>query len=153
VRQAKRPQDGLSARVRCQEFLAMISSLKHSSQPTVLLVEDDELVRDAMCKALVRAGYLVQTAATGHDAVAILRTPLSPSGIDVVLLDIQLPDVSGIDLCARFRELQPNLPVVVCTGCTDPEENAELIKLGIRGYFAKPIPMEELLATMEEVVA
>ncbi len=122
----------------------MISPLKHTShQPTVLLVEDDELVRDAMCKALVRAGYLVQTAATGHDAVAILRTPLSPSGIDVVLLDIQLPDVSGIDLCARFRELQPNLPVVVCTGCTDPEENAELIK---------PIPMEELLATMQKVV-
>jgi DNA-binding NarL/FixJ family response regulator len=42
--------------------------------------------------------------------------------------------------------------VVVCTGCTDPEENAELIKLGIRGYFAKPIPMEELLATMHDVV-
>jgi DNA-binding response OmpR family regulator len=130
----------------------MISPLKTTSQPTVLVVEDDELVRDAMCKALVRAGYLVQTAATGHDAVAILRTPLSPSGIDVVLLDIQLPDVSGIDLCARFRELQPNLPVVVCTGCTDPEENAELVKLGIRGYFAKPIPMEELLATMQQVV-
>jgi two-component system response regulator AtoC len=129
----------------------MISPLKQRAQPTVLLVEDDELVRDAMCRALVRAGYLVQTAATGHDAVAILRTPLSP--IDVVLLDIQLPDVSGIDLCARFRELQPNLPVVVCTGYTDPEENAELIKLGIRGYFAKPIPMEELLATMQEVVA
>src|SRR5262245_46723584 len=131
----------------------MISALKPSTQPTVLLVEDDELVRDAMCKALVRAGYLVQTAASGHDAIAILRTPLSPSGIDVVLLDIQLPDVSGIDLCRRFRELQPNLPVVVCTGYTDPEESATLAQLGIRGYFAKPIPMEELLATMEEVVA
>jgi DNA-binding response OmpR family regulator len=107
------------------------------------------MVRDAMFKALVRAGYLVQTAATGHDAVAILRTP---PGIDVVLLDIQLPDISGIDLCARFRELQPNLPVVVCSGCTDPEENAKLIELGIRGYLAKPIPMEELLATMEQVV-
>jgi DNA-binding response OmpR family regulator len=115
------------------------------------LVEDDELVRDAMYKALVRAGYLVMTAATGHDAIGLLRTPLSP--IDIVLLDIQLPDVSGIDLCARFRELQPNLPVVVCTGCTDPEEAAELIKLGIHGYFAKPIHMDELLAAMQAVVA
>jgi DNA-binding response OmpR family regulator len=68
----------------------MISPANHHSQPTVLLVEDDELVRDAMCNALVRAGYLVQTAATGHDAIYILRTPLSP--IDLVLLDIQLPD-------------------------------------------------------------
>jgi DNA-binding response OmpR family regulator len=131
----------------------MISPLKRFSQPTVLLVEDDELVRDAMCRALVRAGYLVQTAATGHDAIAILRTPLSPSGIDIVLLDIQLPDVSGIDLCAKFRELQPNLPVVVCTGCTDPEENAMLIKLGISRYFPKPIAMDELLEAMAEVVA
>jgi DNA-binding response OmpR family regulator len=89
-----------------------------------------------MCNALVRAGYLVQTAATGHDAIYILRTPLLP--IDVVLLDIQLPDVRGIDLCARIRQLRPNLPVVVLTGCTNPQENAELTKLGIRGYFAKP---------------
>lgn len=129
----------------------MISHRKRPFQATVLLVEDDELVRDAMFRALVRAGYLVQTAPTGHDAIAILRTPLSP--IDMVLLDIQLPDVSGIDLCAKLRELEPNLPVFVCTGCTDPEENAELIRLGIRGYFAKPIPMEELLASMEKVVA
>ena len=127
----------------------MISPLKHASQPTVLLVEDDELVRDAMCKALVRAGYQVETATTGHDAIGILRY----SGIDIVLLDIQLPDVSGIDLCARIRELQPNLPVVVCTGCTDPEENAELIKLGINRYFPKPIAMDELLEAMAEVVA
>jgi DNA-binding response OmpR family regulator len=128
----------------------MISPLPRRYQPTVLLVEDDELVRDGMYRVLVRAGYLVMTAPTGHDAIALLRTPLSPT--DVVLLDIQLPDVSGIDLCARIRELQPNLPVVVCTGCTDPDEAAELLKLGIHGYFAKPIPMDELLATMEAVV-
>ncbi len=108
-------------------------------------------MRDAMCRALVRAGYLVQTAATGHDAIGLLRTPIEP--IDVVLLDIQLPDVSGIDLCAKFRELHPHLPVLVCTGCTDPEESAELVRLGIRGYFAKPIPMDDLLATMQRVLA
>jgi DNA-binding response OmpR family regulator len=129
----------------------MISPLTRRHQPTVLLVEDDDLVSDAMYRALVRAGYLVMTAATGHDAIGLLRTPLSP--IDVVLLDIQLPDVSGIDLCARFRELHPNLPVVVCTGCTDPDEAAELLKLGIHGYFAKPIPMDELLDAMKAVVA
>src|SRR5262245_12354062 len=113
-------------------------------QRTILVVEDDELVRDAVTRVLVREGYLVMTAATGHDAIALVRTPLSP--IDVVLLDVRLPDVSGADLCARLRELHPTLPVVVCTGAADPEETAELIRLGVRRCFLKPVVMEELLA-------
>ena len=53
----------------------------------------------------------------------------------------------------RFRELQPDLPVVVCTGGTDPDENAALNRLGIRSYLLKPVPPAELLASLEEVVA
>ncbi|HXG08269.1 MAG TPA: response regulator [Gemmataceae bacterium] len=125
----------------------MISPVSRSHPPSILLVEDDELVRDAMYCTLVREGYLVHTAATGHDAIGLLKTPLSP--IDVVLLDIKLPDVSGIDLCARLREMYPDLPVVVCTGQADPDEAAELLKLGVHRYFCKPIAMDELLATVE----
>lgn len=128
----------------------MISTLNKRPQPTVLYVEDDEDVRNPTTRVLVHAGYLVMTAPTGHDAIGFLRAPLAP--IDVVLLDIQLPDVSGIDLCARIRELQPDLPVMVCSGGTDPEESVELYKLGIRGYFLKPVVMEELLAAMESVL-
>jgi DNA-binding response OmpR family regulator len=100
-----------------------------------------------MYLTLVREGYFVHTAATGHDAIGLLKTPLSP--IDVVLLDVRLPDVSGIDLCARLREMHPHLPVVVCTGQADPTEVAELLKLGVHRYFCKPIAMDELLATVE----
>src|SRR5437763_17031576 len=102
-------------------------------QPTVLLVEDDELVSDAVTRILVREGYLVLTAATGHDAIGLLRTPASP--IDVVLLDVGLPDVSGADLCARLREFFPKMPVVVCTGAAEPEEIRELERLGISRFF------------------
>ncbi len=125
----------------------MTSPAGNGHQPTVLLVEDDELVRDAMTRILVREGYLVLTAACGHDAIGLLKTPLSP--IDVVLLDVHLPDVNGIDLCARLREMHPKLPVVVCTGEADPEEAAELFRLGVHRYFCKPIAVEELLATVE----
>jgi DNA-binding response OmpR family regulator len=125
----------------------MTSPAANGHQPTVLLVEDDELVRDAMTRILVREGYLVLTAACGHDAIGLLKTPLSP--IDVVLLDVHLPDVNGIDLCARLREMHPKLPVVVCTGEADPDEAAELFRLGVHRYFCKPIGVEELLATVE----
>jgi DNA-binding response OmpR family regulator len=114
-----------------------------SHQPTVLLVEDDELVSDALARNLVRQGYLVLTAATGHDAIGLLRTPAS--AIDVVVLDIGLPDVSGADLCARLREFFPDLPVLVCTGAADPEEVRELRNLGITRFFSKPIAIDELL--------
>jgi DNA-binding response OmpR family regulator len=119
-------------------------------QPTLLLVEDDELVRDAMTRLFVREGYLVLTASTGHDAIGLLRTPSSP--IDVVLLDVGLPDVSGADLCARLRQFFPHMPVVVCTGAASPEEAAELRQLGIAHFFCKPIAMPELLAAVRSAL-
>jgi DNA-binding response OmpR family regulator len=119
-------------------------------QPTVLLVEDDELVRDAVNRTLVREGYLVLTASTGHDAIGLLRTPSSP--IDVVLLDIGLPDVSGADLCARMREYYPRMPVVVCTGAADPDEVAELKALGISRFYSKPIAVHELVMAIRSAL-
>lgn len=118
-----------------------------SPQPTVLVVEDDDLILDAMTRMLVREGFLVLTAASGHDAIGMLRTPLQP--INVIVLDVNLPDVSGIDLCARIRELQPDLPVVVCTGNTNPSDLAELLRMGVRRCFSKPVPMADLLASVE----
>jgi DNA-binding response OmpR family regulator len=116
-------------------------------QPTVLVVEDDEPTRLAMTTILVQEGYLVLNAATGHDALANLRMPLS--SIDVVILDVHLPDVSGIDLCERLREMYPKLPVVVCTGEANPAEVARLLELGVHRYFEKPVSPEEILATVE----
>ena len=116
-------------------------------EPTVLLVEDDDNVRFAMAALLAQEGYQVLTAATAHDALGVLRTPSSP--IDVVLLDVHLPDASGIDICARLCELHPGTPVIVCTGEATPEEAAELLRLGARRYLQKPVTPDELLATVE----
>ena len=121
-----------------------------SRQPTLLLVEDDELVRDAMTRLFVREGYLVLTAATGHDAIGLLRTPATP--IDVVLLDIGLPDVSGADLCARLRQFFPHMPVVVCSGAASPQEADELRQLGITHFFCKPIAMPDLIAAVRSAL-
>ena len=94
-------------------------------QPTVLLVEDNEPVRLAMAAILAREGFLVLTAATGHDAIAIIHEPLS--ALDVVVLDVHLPDASGVDLCARLRERYPKMPIIVCTGEATPEEATRLL--------------------------
>jgi CheY-like chemotaxis protein len=112
-------------------------------QATLLVVEDDEMIRDAVTRLFVREGYLVLTAATGHDAMGLLRTPAT--AVDVVLLDIGLPDVSGADLCARMRQFFPNLPVVVCTGAASTEEIDELRRLSISQLLSKPIAFPDLV--------
>jgi DNA-binding response OmpR family regulator len=115
--------------------------------PTVLVVEDDELARDAIRWTLAYAGYRVLTAPTGRDAVAACWDMTEP--VDMVLLDVHLPDVSGVDLCARPRELSPDLPAVVCSSEAGPQEVARLMGLGVRRYYQKPLDPDELLATVE----
>jgi DNA-binding response OmpR family regulator len=116
-------------------------------QPTVLVIEDNDLARFGMAATLAREGYMVLTASTGHDALSILRQPFS--AIDVVLLDVGLPDVSGLDVCARLRELFPRLPVIICTGEATPDEVAQLLKLGATRYFQKPMSPDEVLSAVE----
>jgi DNA-binding response OmpR family regulator len=115
--------------------------------PTVLVVEDDDHARFAMAAVLAGEGYLVLTAATARDAVEALRAP--PSAVDVAVLDVHLPDVSGTDLCRHLRASRPGLPVIVCKGEASPAEGAELLRLGAHRYLRKPVSADELLATVE----
>jgi two-component system NtrC family response regulator len=126
--------------VRCER--------KH--QPTVLLVEDDENALFAMDKILTDQGYMVLTATSGHDAIGMLAQPLSP--INVVLLDVRLPDVDGFALGARIRELKPTLPILVFSGEAAPEEVAGIEKMGAVCYLRKPIGTEELLMAVERAL-
>jgi DNA-binding response OmpR family regulator len=116
-------------------------------QPALLVIEDDEDARFALLSTFAHRGFLVLTAPTAHDAIGVVKSAAEP--IDVVLLDVHLPDVSGVDLCARLRELNPKLAVIVCSGEAEPQEVARLLGLGVRRYFQKPIEPDELLATVE----
>jgi DNA-binding NtrC family response regulator len=116
-------------------------------QPTVLLVEDDDDFRFAATRLLAGEGYLVLTAATARDALGVLRAPLSP--VDVAVLDVHLPDASGLDLFPHLLQRLPARQVIVCTGEATPEEAAELVRLGAHRYLRKPVSPDELLASVE----
>jgi CheY-like chemotaxis protein len=116
-------------------------------QSTILLIESDDATRDAMTVTLVREGFLVLAVATARDALNVLRTPLSP--INLVLLDLDLPDINGLHLCERLRELFPKLPLMICTGGAKPESVTQLANFGIQQYLQKPIAGEKLLAAVQ----
>src|SRR5262249_30553697 len=100
-----------------------------AERPTLLLVESDELTRDAMTVMLHQEGYQVLAVATGRDAWNVLRAPFSP--IDMVLLDVHLPDISGVQLVQRLRDTYPRLPVFAWMHGSEPTQTAQLVKLGV----------------------
>ena len=132
-------------------YSLVILPRQRKPQPTILVVDPDDATRDAVNVALVREGYFVLPAASVRDAWGMLRTP--HSRIDLVLMDPHLPDVSGIHLCARLREISPTVPVMVCAGDVEPSEVDQLRQLGVRYYLRKPIAFEELLHTVRAILA
>ncbi len=120
-------------------------------QGSVLIVEDDPLVRGAMQRNLARTGLSVTAAETGVRAVELYR--VLRESIDVVLLDLDLPTLSGELVCREILALDPEAAIVVVSGCSQPERGAHLRELGAAAYVEKPFEVGELLATVADLLA
>ncbi len=116
----------------------------------LVLIDDHEALRGALEVTLERAGHEVVGAA-GNLAAAV--DLLEHSDPEVALVDIGLPDGSGIDLTRRLLERRPDLAVVLYTGDADAELLYEGLDSGARGYALKEGSMEELLAAIEQVAS
>ncbi|WP_116246059.1 response regulator transcription factor [Nocardiopsis sp. FIRDI 009] len=114
---------------------------------TVLLVEDDVRLADALAGALEGHGYLVEQARTAEAALA------APP-VDIVLLDLGLPDMDGIELCRRLRERREggDTAVIMVTARGDRRERVRGLRSGADDYVVKPLALEELCARMEAVL-
>jgi len=116
--------------------------MKKSSRQQILLVEDDELFRDAIMDFLTEK-YAVSVAASAEKALPMLRETMP----DLVLLDITLPGMDGIELLKALKNFSPYLPVIMLTAIDRIPKVVESIKLGAYDYLAKPVDAEELLLT------
>ncbi|HEX2486540.1 MAG TPA: response regulator [Myxococcota bacterium] len=112
-----------------------------SKQATRILVVDDErFFREVIGEVLERAGLPFVAADTGAGALSAAQDP----AIGVAILDVQLPDLNGIEVFRRLRELRPDLRVIILSAHTDQEYVLEALRLGACDYLAKPIHEEEL---------
>lgn len=111
----------------------------------ILIVEDDDRVAEALEAFLSRSGYATARAQDGAQALGLLG-----SDIEVVLLDLGLPDVDGVDLCRRIRA-QSGVPVIIATARTDVHERIRGLRAGADDYIVKPYDVRELLARIEAV--
>ncbi|ALA59652.1 sigma-54-dependent transcriptional regulator [Nitrospira moscoviensis] len=106
----------------------------------LLLVEDEESVREAFALRLTDHGYVVQTAGSGEEALALLRA-FEP---DILVLDLVMPNLSGLDVLARVKQTSPNLLVILLTARGTVKDAVEATKLGAFDFVAKSIDMEDL---------
>ncbi|QMU95785.1 response regulator transcription factor [Microbacterium esteraromaticum] len=111
----------------------------------ILIVEDDDRVAEALEAFLSRSGYVTVRAEDGAQALGLLG-----SDTEVVLLDLGLPDVDGVDLCRRIRA-QSGVPVIIATARTDVHERIRGLRAGADDYIVKPYDVRELLARIEAV--
>ncbi|HEY3735701.1 MAG TPA: response regulator transcription factor [Streptosporangiaceae bacterium] len=108
----------------------------------VLVVDDDPDVRDSLGLALRCAGYHVTTAGNGADALAVV----SRSPVDVIVLDVLMPTVDGLEACRRLRVRGDATPILVLTARAAVEDRVSGLAAGADDYLVKPFALRELLA-------
>jgi DNA-binding response OmpR family regulator len=115
-------------------------------QQSVLVVEDDESIAGSLERGLARAGYRVQVAGTGAEALS----PGRPEAMDVILLDLGLPDVDGLEVCRRIRE-RTDAAVIVLTARSEEGDRVAALDEGADDYLVKPFGLAELQARIRAV--
>jgi DNA-binding NtrC family response regulator len=115
---------------------------KKSSGISVLIVDDEPLIRWALSETLADQGFTVFEAGDGQGAVAALTDPRRP--VDVILLDYMLPDSNDLQLLAAIRRLSPRSGIVMMTDYGTPELAVEAKRLGASAVINKPIEMRDV---------
>ena len=122
-----------------------------SAHAPILVVEDEDDTRRLLERVLVREGYLVRSAADSAEFLQAIRTPPLPR---LILLDVELPRISGFKLLALLRQHPQTsvIPVVMVTARSENKDLLQAMSLGADGYLSKPVTLEMLRATLEKVL-
>ena len=106
----------------------------------ILVVDDEAIIRENLDRILTEEKYNVSTVATGKAGLDFIHA----NDVDVVLLDLNLPDIHGIDVLKQARELEPELLVIIITGYASIESAVEALKLGAYDYIKKPFKADAI---------
>ncbi|HYG57295.1 MAG TPA: response regulator [Symbiobacteriaceae bacterium] len=120
-----------------------------TTQPRLILVVDDQMgVRRLIQEVFREVGYRVATAVHGQEAMALCSVELP----DLVLLDMKMPVMDGIETLRNMRHLYPDLPVIIMTAVGDGDRASEVISIGAHSCISKPFDVFELRRLVREVL-
>jgi DNA-binding NtrC family response regulator len=113
---------------------------RRTTEHRILIVDDEEVVRDSLCKWFKGAGYFVESAAGSRKALEAIQE----KDFDIALIDIKMPGMDGMELQDRLREADPELAVIIMTGYASVETAVRAMKQGAYEFITKPIDPDEL---------
>ncbi|GKT06793.1 response regulator [Desulforhabdus sp. TSK] len=126
-----------------------VKAMKKGSE-TILLVDDEDYIRDLGNQILTKFGYSILMAENGQVALDMYRSHWK--SIDLVLLDLIMPGISGTECLKELRTINPDVKVVVISGYSPDGSTDELFQLGARGFISKPYQMTQMLQVTREVL-
>jgi PAS domain S-box-containing protein len=116
----------------------------------ILVVDDDDDFRQVTCKAMEHFGYSVVEASSGEEALRKLKTGIIQ--VDLILLDIVMEGIGGVDTLRWIHENHPELPIIVISGYTIDHTSRQLIESGAREFISKPFEFDALAVTIREIL-
>lgn len=123
------------------------ASNRKKFQPRILVVEDEEFLRSLLQVSLEKEGYAVLTASDGVKAMQIFNaTP-----IDLILLDVIMPNMDGFEVCAQIRK-RSDVPIVMLTALNSPDDTVEGFELGADDFISKPFTFKEVHARLQAIL-
>ncbi len=117
---------------------------------TVLFVDDEISIVEMMARNLGRLGYRVETTLNPLEAVELLQS--KSNLIDLLITDMTMPQMTGVQLSEKLKKIRPDLPVILCTGHSDLIDEEKAKRLGIAAYVMKPITKQEMAMTIRKVL-
>jgi len=112
----------------------------------VLIVDDEDRFRHTLRKLLEANGYNVEEAGDGYEALEKVKE----SKFDVILLDVKMPGMHGVEVLAKLKKLDPLPEVIILTGHASVDIAVQMIKLGGYEYLLKPCPTDEIIVKIDE---
>ncbi|MBU0575964.1 MAG: sigma-54 dependent transcriptional regulator, partial [Proteobacteria bacterium] len=114
----------------------------------LLVVDDEAVIREGMRRILASQGYHVETSASGRTAIEIIQE----QDFDVVITDLKMPGMDGIEVLKTIRILQPEVPVIIITGYSTVDTAVEAMKNGAFDYIAKPFTSDLIIEKVQKAI-
>ncbi len=118
----------------------------------VMIVDDEENVRKVLRLTLTKAGYDVVEAEHGGEGIKAIGSDDNALMMDVILCDIRMPKINGLEAIAFFQQQYPSVPIIVITGYPDQKMATDLLSRGVFDYLVKPVDKDKLLEVLQAAI-
>jgi len=123
---------------------------KGSGLKTILIVDDEEFIRELLGEIIAAEGFKVLEAASGPQAINIFEQ--QSANINLVLLDVILPDMDGREVYFKLKSIRPDVKIVIISGYSQTTVRQDLVEAGVEGYITKPFEINQVQHLIQSIL-